>query len=194
MKTSYRPNDNRHIDIFNQLYNELSGKLYNYAMKLSGGNAYLAEELTQMTFLKLWEKRETLSDIEHTEAYAFVVAKHMFLNIMEHDTIAHIYREYLSVHQNIFDDSTQELINYNSRLDAIMSIVDKMPAVRKKVFILNKISDKSYKEIARELNISVSTVEKHIILAMRFLRECMNLRENVIMALIIGVASTIYVI
>ncbi len=194
MKTSYRPNYNRHIHIFNLLYNELSGKLYNYALKLSGGNAYLAEELTQMTFLKLWEKRETLNDIEHAEAYAFVVAKHMFLNIMEHDTIAHVYKEYLSVHQNTFDDSTEDIINYNSRLDAIMNIVEKMPPVRKKVFILNKISDKSYKEISQELNISVSTVEKHIILAMRFLRECMNLRDSLIMLLLIDFISTIYAI
>ena len=35
-----------------------SGKLYNFIMRLSSGNQYMAEEVVQSTFIRIWEVRE----------------------------------------------------------------------------------------------------------------------------------------
>ena len=40
---------------FERLYNMYSGKLYNFIMRLSSGNQYMAEEVVQATFIRIWE-------------------------------------------------------------------------------------------------------------------------------------------
>ena len=45
---------------FEYLYTVWSGKLYNFVMKISHGDSYLAEEMVQTVFLKVWKNREQL--------------------------------------------------------------------------------------------------------------------------------------
>ncbi len=48
--------------------------------------------------------------------------------------------------------------------------VDSMPEQRRRIFIMNR-EDKSIREIAGELNISVSAVKQHLVLAKKDLRK-----------------------
>ena len=43
---------------FERLYNMYSGKLYNFIMRISSGNQYMAEEVVQSAFIRVWEVRE----------------------------------------------------------------------------------------------------------------------------------------
>ena len=45
---------------FECLYNIWSGKLYNFVMRISKGDSYLAEDIVQSTFVKVWENRQLL--------------------------------------------------------------------------------------------------------------------------------------
>jgi DNA-directed RNA polymerase specialized sigma24 family protein len=49
---------------------------------------------------------------------------------------------------------------------------------------MSKFGNKSYTEIAAELGISTSTVEKHIIMALRFLRSVMKDRYDIFVLLV----------
>ena len=42
---------------FEKLYHRYSGKLYNFIMRISAGNRYMAEEVVQSTFIRIWEVR-----------------------------------------------------------------------------------------------------------------------------------------
>ena len=55
--------------------------------------------------------------------------------------------------------------------DKIEDIIREMPEECRKVFLLSRYGDKSYAEIADELNISVNTVKYHIKKALSLLRE-----------------------
>ena len=39
---------------FERLYNMYSGKLYNFIMRISSGNQYMAEEVVQSAFIRVW--------------------------------------------------------------------------------------------------------------------------------------------
>lgn len=54
----------------------------------------------------------------------------------------------------------------NDRLRRVMAIINSMPERRREVFCLHRIDGLRYRQIARQLGISVSAVEKHIRLAM----------------------------
>ena len=53
-------------------------KMYYIAFRYLG-NEYDAEDMVQNTYLKLWEKRESLENIENNEAYAITTIKHLCL-------------------------------------------------------------------------------------------------------------------
>jgi RNA polymerase sigma-70 factor (ECF subfamily) len=171
-------------EVFDSIYNAYSGRIYNFVMKLTSGNTYLAEEITQMTFVKLWERRAEMRDYDDSLAYLFVTAKHILLNTLEHDMVERVYRDYVSINGSETDNTTEEAILYHFMMDAVMREVDTMPTMRRKVFLMSKFGNKSYTEIAAELGISTSTVEKHIIMALRFLRSVMKDRYDIFVLLV----------
>lgn len=65
--------------IFENLYNVYSGRIYNFVLRISHGNNYLAEEIPRIVFLKLWEKRGELKDEKSLRSYMFTIAKKMHL-------------------------------------------------------------------------------------------------------------------
>ncbi|ANI89647.1 hypothetical protein A9P82_10320 [Arachidicoccus ginsenosidimutans] len=68
--------------------------------------------------------------------------------------------------RNIYanDYETKELNEY------VNSVIYSLPEKCKEVFLLSREKDYSYKDISRELKISVSTVEKHIIKALKIIK------------------------
>ena len=56
----------------------------------------------------------------------------------------------------------------------LKTLVENMPPMRKKVFMMSRYQQKSNREIAQELHISEKTVEVHITLALRELKSRLN--------------------
>jgi RNA polymerase sigma factor (sigma-70 family) len=52
------------------------------------------------------------------------------------------------------------------RLKRVMATIDTMPPRRREVFLLHRIDELTYPQIARRLGISLKAVEKHVHLAM----------------------------
>ncbi|MBS0178312.1 MAG: RNA polymerase sigma factor [Nitrospira sp.] len=61
-------------------------------------------------------------------------------------------------------------VDAKHRLTAVLHAIDAMPPKRRAVFVMFKFEHKSYLEIARELNISIKTVENHLTKAMSYCR------------------------
>ncbi len=57
----------------------------------------------------------------------------------------------------------------------IKQLVHDMPPVRRRVFELSRYEFKSYKEIAELLSLSIKTVENHMSLAIKHLRNLLTL-------------------
>ena len=137
---------------FEKLYNLYSGKLYNFMMRLSSGNQYMAEEVVQQTFIRLWEVREKVDPTENFVSYLCTIARNLSMNMYQHQTVEYIYTEYL--------------LN-----DYIDSLAEELPPSRKKIFLLSKRQGYTNKEIAEKMGISESTVATQLSLAVKFMRE-----------------------
>lgn len=57
------------------------------------------------------------------------------------------------------------------RLRRVLSVIDAMPPRRREVFLLHRVEELTYAQIARQLGVSVKAVEKHMHLAMRQLSD-----------------------
>lgn len=186
MKTDDTATFNEH---FEALYTQYAGRLYNYVLKISHGNKYVAEEITQIAFMKLWESRGIISDYGTMASYLFTIARHAFFNICEHDAIEYVYFNYILNTQTIHDNSTEQTIDSNFLMEHITELVNEMPPVRRQVFTMSRRYNMSHKQIAETLGITVNTVETHIMLALHYLRTQLASRYGIwslVLALLIN--------
>ncbi|EKU90105.1 RNA polymerase sigma-70 factor [Bacteroides oleiciplenus] len=156
---------------FEKLYNLYSGKLYNFMMRISSGNQYMAEEVVQQTFIRVWEVRERIDPTENFISYLCTIARNMSMNMYQHQTVEYIYTEYLLKSSSDRDQQTEESTDLRFLNDYIDSLAEELPPSRKKIFLLSKRQGYTNKEIAGMLGISESTVATQLSLAVKFMRE-----------------------
>ena len=156
---------------FEKLYAMYSGKLYNFIMRLSSGNQYMAEEVVQSTFIRIWEVREKVDPSASFISFLCTIAKNLLMNMYQRQTIEYVYNEYLLKSEIDHDSHTEETIDLHFLNDYIDSLAEELPAQRKKIFILSKRQNYTNKEIAEMMGISESTVATQLSLAVKFMRE-----------------------
>ena len=158
---------------FRELYNDLHIKVFRFLLKKVYDHED-AKDLTQQCFIRLWQFRQTLSENHSLEKQVFVIAHSILINHFEKETarkklkLQQIRKE----SQNVY--SCDHLTSYELS-DRINSAIETLPPVRKKILILKAFHDYSNKEIARQLEISVKTVEDHITRALRRMKAIMML-------------------
>lgn len=171
---------------FEVLYQRYSGKLYNFVMKVSKGDTYIAEELVQRTFIKVWETREYVNPDKSFISYLCTIAKNMLLNEYEHQTIQFVYEEYVKVKAAVNDDSTEKEVDKNLLEEYIDKLADKLPPKRREIFILSRKEGLTNKLIAKQLNISESTIETQLSKALSFMKsQLQNHYDHILLILFV---------
>ena len=171
---------------FERLYNMYSGKLYNFIMRLSSGNQYMAEEVVQSTFIRIWEVREKVDTNASFISFLCTIAKNLLMNMYQRQTVEYVYNEYLLKSGLDHDSQTEDTIDLRFLNDYIDSLAEELPAQRKKVFILSKRQNYTNKEIAEMMGISESTVATQLSLAVKFMREQFMKHYDKVIALLIA--------
>lgn len=141
------------------------------------------EDIVQEVFVKVWENREKLKNHASFDSYLFTIAYNTTISLLRKRVKETQYVEYVKSVQVEFDEI--DLIESFSRdsIDEILNLlIEKMPPRQREVFKLKHFGDHSYKEIADYLNISVNTVENHIVKAHKYLKE--NLGKNYLPAIL----------
>lgn len=169
---------------FERLYNMYSGKLYNFIMRISSGNQYMAEEVVQSAFIRVWEVRERVEPESSFISFLCTIAKNLLMNMYQRQTVEYVYNEYLKNTGVDRDSQTEESIDLRFLNEYIDSLVEELPAQRKKIFILSKRQNYTNKEIAEMMGISESTVATQLSLAVKFMREQLMKHYDKIVALL----------
>lgn len=138
------------------------------------GNDYIAEEIVQDLFVKLWEKKKSILIDTSLKNYLIRAVKNQCLNYLEHK----------KVQQRLIDDfisgnKSEEIDDFtfidDELLKKIEESISSLPDKRRKIFRLSREEGKKYNEIAAEMKISPKTVEAQIGLALKTLRS--NLKD-----------------
>ena len=167
---------------FERMHSLYSGRIYNFVLKISHGNTYIAEEITQIVFMKLWERFDTINDGESLKSYLFSIARNTLLNYLKHETVESIYLNYLKDSPNE-DYGTQDAIDSSFLNSYVAKLIDELPPMRQKVFRMSRLQYLTNRQISQQLGISVSTVETHLSLALKFMREELRRRYGIISTL-----------
>jgi len=170
---------------FESIYHRYCGKLYNFVMKVSKGDTYIAEELVQRTFIKVWETKEYINPEKSFISYLCTIAKNMLINEYEHQTIQFIHHEYIQLNTLDIDSSTEKEVDKNLLEEYIDKLAEKLPPKRKEIFILSRKEGLSNKMIAKQLNITESTIETQLSKALAFMKSQLQRHyDNVLVILL----------
>ncbi len=153
-------------EAFENVFNHFHQKLYFFFLK-HAGDRHLAEELVQITFIKLWQHREKLS-YEHTlSEQVFRIAKTSMIDAFRKANSEQHALQVIREQQPETAMYTEDTIDLT---DQLQKGIHAMPPVQQKVFLLSRYEGLSNKEIANHLSISPKTVERHITKALHLLR------------------------
>jgi RNA polymerase sigma-70 factor (ECF subfamily) len=166
---------NSSMQSFDALYFRYSAKLYNFVLKISKGNSYMAEELVQRTFIKVWENRDQINPDKTFISYLCTIAKNMLVNEYEHQTIQFIYNEYVRIQVTDIENITELDVDKMLLDEYIEKLTEKLPPKRREIFILSRRKGLSNKQISELLHISESTIETQLSKALAFMKNELNM-------------------
>jgi RNA polymerase sigma-70 factor (ECF subfamily) len=155
-----------HIKI-EKVFHRYYSPLCNYASKIIG-NSHDAEDMVQTIFIQLYNKNQ-LANIDNIENYLLRSVKFKcidFLRKKQHLSTVDILPDILTNENlEITEADIEPLFYYYAT---------KLPPKTREVFLMSRIGQMSYKEIAEELNISQKTVENQMGSALKKLKRILN--------------------
>jgi RNA polymerase sigma-19 factor, ECF subfamily len=155
---------------FTRLYTSHLNILYRYIFLFTKSKEE-SEEILQDIFIKIWENREKLSEVDSFRNYLFRFAKNKLLDKIRHSQIRLRVLSEIKRTKSISETTTSDQCAYREYYKVVQQAIEKLPPKRKHIFRLNIENGLSQDEIARELNISKSVVQKQIYSASHFVRE-----------------------
>lgn len=157
---------------FTEVFNLYYPKIYHHFLKKTRSSS-TAREAAQLTFIKLWEFRHTLSETVSLDTQIFHIATGALIDYLRReDTQRKKVREAVVL---LDDEAGAEHDRSFESSDYLVSLTRSLSPARKKIFILSRVHGHSYKEIAAQLSISLKTVEDHMVKALRQIRSVSGL-------------------
>jgi RNA polymerase sigma-70 factor (family 1) len=153
---------------FKQIFDKYFEDVRRYVLYRSG-NAELATDVAQETFIKLWEKQ---FEIQHStiKALLFKIAGDLFItHYRKQQTTFKFFNTYKPEHK--LHHSPEEELNYKELEKAYEEALTTMPENQRVVFLMSRIDELKYQEMADQLGLSVKAIEKRMSLALSHLRE-----------------------
>lgn len=141
------------------------------------GDAETARDIAQSAYLRVWRYAHT-EEVGNLQALIFKTAA----NLAANEFRARKRRSFLGAEpkggsldseNQIPDDnpSAERMVLDKEALNGCMAAIEELPANARRAFVMSRFEERNYRDIARELNVSESSVEKYIILALKKLRQ-----------------------
>lgn len=170
------PMSNAIVSSFNEIYTSYYKKSFFFA-KSYVHDDLAAEDIASDSLIKLWEKLKT-EKIDYIEPLLLTILKNKALDYLKHEEVKRTafesmvdwHQQELSIRistlescdpNEIFSDEVESIIRETLKL---------LPEQTRRIFLLSRFENKSNKEIAEQMGISIKGVEYHISKALKALR------------------------
>jgi len=148
------------------------------------GDTDIAQDIAQNAYVRVLRYAET-NEIENPRALIFKTAANLAANEIRSRGRSPI----LNAAQSVSADDLLEAVPCDAPsperteaarqdLKASMRAIAMLPGRTRRAFVMSRFMDKSYREIAADLCVSESSVEKYIIEALKILREAVQREEG----------------
>ncbi|MGF1669208.1 MAG: RNA polymerase sigma-70 factor [Balneolaceae bacterium] len=163
---------------FDQLFRYLYPQLVHFAYKYMHDRD-AACDIVQDAFVLLWQTRQNIDSSRSLKAYLFKIVRNRALNY-----IRDYYGKTTELNTDkIHEDRDLSIENIDHHKHKEMSKkfdewIDQLPERQREAFELSRYDGLDHKEIASVMDVSIKTVNNHIVEALRKLRSSYDLYLN----------------
>lgn len=160
----------RYYQKFESVFAEFYASLCNYALTYVK-DAQLSEDIVQEVFARVWERRKDLLLTDAIRFYLFTAVRN--------NCISHLRREKSSGSVAFADTEAGDFpvvqaSEVHQPIDdgqLLAEAINELPGKCREIFVLSRLGNMKYKEIAEALDISIKTVENQLGKALKLMRE-----------------------
>lgn len=164
------------ISAFNELYRRYQAPLLEIACNHLQCKQK-AEDIIQDIFTAFYQRRQLVTIEVSVKAYLLRALKYKLINDIRNRRVRNKHKQYvLDIHTYRVDFLS--IPEEKDLADAVQHALNSLPDKCREVFLLSRYQEYSHKAISARLNISLSTVEKHMVKALRVMRSCLNEYQN----------------
>lgn len=162
------------IPAFNTLFARYYKNLCFYCKRIIENNE-IAEEIVQEVFVKIWEDRDNIQIKNRVKPYLYRSVYNRSVNYLRDNknSINNITIDLNATNQISSFEADNDILFFELETK-LFALIDTFPEKEKKVFVLKRLENYSYKEIAQELGISEKMVEKYLYKATKKLRVALS--------------------
>ena len=154
---------------FEDLFKQYYAQLVVYACKFVT-DTDIAREIVQDFFVRLFEKRQTLSIDISVKSYLYRSVYNCCINYINQRNIQDKHLKSIDLDRDD-EENLENEINTVELQQRIYEVIDSLPARCQKIFKMNRLEGLKNEEIAEQLNLSKRTVETQISKALKILRQ-----------------------
>lgn len=134
-----------------------------------------AEDLMQDSFLRLAEYGRMLRP-DTVKYFLFTIARNLKVDYLRrHFRWNEFLSGYLYIQSFSSENAAEQFVNVKELLDNERKRISLMPLQRRRVYTMVRFEEKKVVEIARDLNLSVRTVENHLTLGRKEVRRYLSI-------------------
>lgn len=155
---------------FKELFDRHFDSVRNYIYYRSG-DAEAATDIAQDTFLRIWEKHSS-SDHKKITGLLFKIAGDQFISQYRREKVITKFR--LNTKPDSTGRSPEEQLLFEELKELYESALANLPEKQRTVFLMSRMDQLKYNEIADRLGLTVKAVEKRMNLALSYLRQSLG--------------------
>ena len=155
---------------FKELFDEHFDPLRNY-MYYRSGDQELATDIAQESFMKLWEKQLSKPPKELI-GLLYKMAGDLFISKHRHQKVVQNFAMQVDSHQA--SHSPEDELRYKELKGQYEIALNALPDNQRIVFLMSRMDELKYQEIADRLQLSVKSIEKRMTQALKHLRKALG--------------------
>ena len=174
--------DRQSLLYFHQKY---QSKIYRYTFTLVR-NREVAEEITSDVFVRIWKKRATIKVEKGVDHLMFKITKDFcrdYLRKVARDVA--LREEYIRTYLSNKSDTVEDQLYFKDNLQIAHRAIENLPPKCRQVFRLRYDQEMSLLQIANELDITTSTVQKHLHKGTKLVRNYLKTHSDLAFFLLI---------
>jgi len=158
-------------EAYNTLFREFFSPLVYFATKYTQNHA-VSHDIVQDIFVTVWMERQDIDPHRSLKSYLFKMVRNKALNYnRDHaDKLVALEQVNLSIIESFQMPAENE--NTSRLTEKFREWINELPDRRREAFELSRYDGLDHDEIAEVMNLSVKTVNNHIVAALSHLRDC----------------------
>ncbi|MDY9918654.1 MAG: RNA polymerase sigma-70 factor [Proteiniphilum sp.] len=160
-------------EAFCELYARYKDRLLYFSMKFVKSREF-AEDIYQDAFTLIWQSRQFLDPEKTFSSYLYTIVKNRILNILREIENYQKLKSYILANAIDYSDVTNQHVQTNELEIILDKALKKLTPRQRQIFEMSRNEQMTHKEIAEILGISVFTVQEHISIALKSIRQCLK--------------------